>query len=380
MSKHGENIWKRKDGRWEARYVKGRTSDGKAIYGSVYAKSYSEVKQKQKEAIDWQAQTNYSMPFSPRTLESVIKEFLTEHKFNIKTSTYARYIEITDKHLIPDLGSIRISDFNQDIGNNYVKRLLIDGKCEGVGLAPKTVKDIISVLKLVLKYAEEKKYRSPAPIVFSVPKADHSQIQIFSQSQIECLEALVCSTSDTYKFGVYLCMYTGLRLGEICALQWKDIDCINSTLSVNKTILRVKNVSSTAQKKTELLINSPKTPSSKRLIPLPRSLSRMLKNLKEEYSPSENAYVLTGSSNFIEPRNYYRRYKCYLRLCNLENFNFHALRHTFATRCIEAGVDAKVLSEILGHASVKITLDRYVHPSLEAKRNSMERLFRNGSW
>lgn len=380
MSKHGENIWKRKDGRWEARYIKGRAPEGKAIYGSVYAKSYSEVKQKQKDVIDSLSKKTCSILFPAKTLESVIKEFLTEHRFHVKTSTYARYIEITDKHLIPDLGSISISDFTQDVGNNYVQRLLSDGKFKGVGLAPKTIKDIISVLKLVLKYAEDKNYRSPTPIVFSLPKADHSQIQIFSQSQIKCLEALVCSTSDTYKFGVYLCMYTGLRLGEICALQWKDVDCINSTISVNKTILRVKNVSNTARKKTELLINSPKTPSSRRLIPLPESLSRMLKNLKEECSASENAYVLTGASNFIEPRNYYRRYKCYLRSCNLENFNFHALRHTFATRCIEAGVDPKVLSEILGHASVRITLDRYVHPSLEVKRNSMERLFENGLW
>ena len=214
------------------------------------------------------------------------------------------------------------------------------------------------------------------PIELNVPRQGHTSIQIFAPDQRKRLEEFVCSTIDSYKFGVYLCLYTGLRLGEICALQWKDVDSTNLIISINKTILRVKNVNSAVYPKTRLLINSPKTPSSERIIPLPETLNSMMQTLKAEMLPSENCYVLTGTEKFIEPRNYYERYKGYLRKCNLDGFNFHALRHTFATRCIEIGVDPKVLSEILGHASVQITLDRYVHPSMAIKRTSLDRLFK----
>lgn len=374
MSKHGESIWKRKDGRWEARYIKGRNQEGKALYGSVYAKTYAEVKHKREVALRRLKDNPYSV-FPAKSLGLVIQEYLDDHKFEIKYSTYVRYIEIAEKHLIPDLGSIAVSGFTQDDGNNYIKKLLSNGKAPGLGLSPKTIKDIISVLKLVLKYAEKKNYIANAQTDFSVPKQVHSPIQILAPIQRERLESFVCTTTDSYKFGVYLCLYTGLRIGEVCALQWKDIDCTNSTISVKKTILRVKNVSNTVPQKTQLIINSPKTPSSERLIPIPHELNEKLQQLKTESNPVANAYVLTGTCKFIEPRNYYERYKRYLHSCELDGFNFHALRHTFATRCIEAGVDPKVLSEILGHASVQITLDRYVHPSLEIKRLSLGRLF-----
>ena len=375
MSKHGENIWKRKDGRWEARYIKGRTPDGRALYRSVYARTYAGVKAARDAAVRQLADRPAAAAPSGKSLEAVTREYLEEHRLEIKASTYARYVEISEKHLIPDLGPMELSAFTRDDGGRYVRELLKNGKGEGAGLAPKTVKDIISVLKLVLKYAEEeKKYIVNAPVDFFVPKQGRSPVLILTPGQRESLETLVCTTADPYKFGVYLCLYTGLRIGELCALQWSDVDCANSTISVNKTVLRVKNIDSGASK-TRVLISSPKTPSSERIIPLPRELSEKLHQLKSETSLSESAYVLTGTEKLIEPRNYYERYKGYLRSCGLSGFNFHALRHTFATRCIEAGVDPKVLSEILGHASVQITLDRYVHPSLEAKRTSIGRLF-----
>lgn len=373
MPKHGESIWKRKDGRWEARYIKSRNKDGKAIYGSIYAKTYAEVKRKKEEAMQGLQDNSFSQ-YPSKTLGSVIIEYLDDHKFEIKVSTYSRYVEISEKHLLPDLGMLQISNFTQEIGDNYIRNLLVNGKSSGTGLAPKTVKDIISVLKLVLKYATEKKYLVNTTIKLSVPKRPHSQIQVLTPKQREKLESFVCTTSDSYKFGIYLCLYTGLRIGEICALQWKDIDCKNSFISISKTVLRVKDFSD-SESKTQVLINSPKTPASKRLIPLPDELVEKIIKLKSETSPLDNAYVLTGTSKYIEPRNYYERYKRYLRTCELDGFSFHALRHTFATRCIELGIDPKVLSELLGHASVQITLDRYVHPSLETKRVSLKRLF-----
>lgn len=247
MSRRGENIWKRKDGRWEARYIKGRDPKGKALYASVYAKTYAEVKKK-REAVLQELKAHPFSSLPAKSLGVIIQEYLEEHKFEIKPSTYARYVEISEKHLIPDLGLMQVSEFTRDDGNSYVKELLSNGKAQGKGLAPKTVKDIASVLKLVLKYAEEKHYILNAPIDFFVPKQGHSTIQILAPSQRERLETFACTTKDSYKFGVYLCLYTGLRIGEICALQWKDIDCVNSTISVNKTVLRVKNVGGSTAK------------------------------------------------------------------------------------------------------------------------------------
>lgn len=157
MSKRGESIWKRKDGRWEARYVKSRTPDGKAIYGSVYAKSYSEVKNKREKSIE-DNKMGVEVAYPRNSISSVTREYLSEHRFQIKDSTYARYIEIADAHLLPDIGSISIADFSQDQANAYVVHLQSTGNRNGGGLAPKTVKDVISLLKLVFKFAEKKRY------------------------------------------------------------------------------------------------------------------------------------------------------------------------------------------------------------------------------
>lgn len=378
MSKRGESIWKRNDGRWEGRFIKARSATGKAIYASVYAKTYAEVKRKREQAIETiqhpieQQQIEH---YPCITISSVIKEYLQEHQFVVKKSTYARYVEIFEAHLRPEIGEQRIAEFSQEKANEYVVFLLSNGKKAGGGLALKSVKDILGLFKLVVKYAEKKGYIALGSLLIAAPKQIKMPIQILNEKQQERLETYVCSVEDPYKFGVYLCLYTGLRIGELCALQWSDIDCENSTLRVNHTILRVKDTNPNAEHRTRMLVNSPKTPSSARVIPLAATLNSQLKELRNKEAAFGSAYVLTGSSKYIEPRNFYEKYKRYLHACELDSFNFHALRHTFATRCIETGIDPKALSEILGHASVRITLDRYVHPSLDAKRSHMERLF-----
>jgi len=313
-----------------------------------------------------------------KNFSQVIRAFLDEHKSEIKFSTYAHYVVIAEKHLLPVLGKKSVANFSADDANCYIESLSHKSRADGTPLAPKTVRDIVSLLKLVLKFAEQKNFIFKVQLDFKLPRQQRPQIKIFTPVQQKYLEVYLLSQFDTYRFGVYLCLYTGLRIGEICALQWKDIDFSGANLSVSKTILRVKNVGGEDSRKTKLLISSAKTRTSRRVIPLPHLLIELLQKLKEEYAAPENCYLLTGIARPIEPRNYYERYKCYLRDCGLSGFNFHALRHTFATRCIELGVDAKVLSEILGHASVKITLDRYVHPSVEVKRACLERLFAAG--
>ena len=173
-----------------------------------------------------------------------------------------------------------------------------------------------------------------------------------------------------------MCLYTGMRIGEVCALQWRDIDLINYTINISKTIQRVSNHETSHSSKTKIVIDTPKSVASKRAIPIPALLCEQLAQRKQADS-SESYFFLTGSERYIEPRNYYARYQDILIDCGISQYTFHALRHTFATRCIEIGFDPKVLSEILGHTDVKITLDRYVHPSIDRKRACMELLYAN---
>ena len=373
MSRRGESIWRRKDGRWEARYIKGRNDSGKAVYGSVYGKSYSEVRKKREDIIKMKQQQSQNIN-TAITFEKVISEFLNEHKATVKISTYMRYTEIIGAHLLPDIGEKQVCEFSQEEANRYVIYLLDHGKSDGTGLAPKSVRNVTAVLKLILKFATKKGYIPANVLTFTVPNQGTAKPRVLSTTQRQKLESFATAENDTYKFGIFLSLYTGLRLGELCALQWRDIDMVNSTISINKTLLRIKDDRPNTKAKTRLVINTPKTHSSKRVIPIPEKLVMMLMQIRDT-AVSDCDYVLTGYSKYIEPRSYYKKYKKYLKECGISGFDFHALRHTFATRCVEAGVDPKVLSEILGHASVKITLDLYVHPSEDIKRSAIEKLF-----
>lgn len=377
MSKRGESIWKRKDGRWEGRYIKDRTIEGKAIYASVYAKTYAEVKSKKQAAV-FKAENDKAPAVTKKTICNMAylaNCFFEYHKQFIKDSSASRYYEIISNYIIPILGDVAVPTLNQEKVDKFINWLQTHKKADGNLRSTKTIRDIISVFKLIIKYAERNDYIRPLKLIYNLPKLTKNNIKVLDNNQRKTLEEFVCNKEDSYKFGVYLCLYTGLRIGELCALKWNDVDCSNSFLSVNKTILRITNLDAHTGAKTSIVINTPKTSSSIRIIPLPEALVKMIVELK--HNKEEDSYLLTGSSKYIEPRIYYERYKGYLKHCDLEGYTFHTLRHTFATRCIESGIDPKVLSELLGHASVRITLDRYVHPSIDNKRKCLERLFVN---
>lgn len=167
-----------------------------------------------------------------------------------------------------------------------------------------------------------------------------------------------------------MCMYTGMRIGEVCALKWKDILLDEHCIFIESTMQRLKSDNKEFAK-TEVIITSPKSNSSTRTIPIPDNLYEILK----KHRCSGEAYLLTGNSlRFLEPRTLQNHFKSALKICGINDANFHALRHTFATRCVEIGFDVKSLSEILGHASVNITLNKYVHPSMELKQKNMNRI------
>lgn len=369
MSRRGDNIWHRKDGRWEARYIKERRN-GRAIYGYVYAKSYTEAKEKQIQKIK---ETSLKLPITSKlTMGNLFDLYLQNRKYAVKESTYEKYRRDINNHLKPYWENILVKDINSIFIEKYIDYLITAGNINThKGLSSKTVKDIIVLLKSIIIYANQRELCSNHISYISVPKQKKTIIQTLTREEQRILENYLYQNTDLTKMGVLLTLYTGLRLGEICALQWKNIDIKNQTIYIDKTIQRIYD---NGDHSTRIIFDTPKSDSSTRNIPIFTELSSLLKNMFFSSDMPENYFFLTGDANYIEPRNFYRKYQTYLRDCGLPHYTFHCLRHTFATRAIECGFDPKSLSEILGHSNVKITLDRYVHPDFEIKKNNIELL------
>ena len=236
---------------------------------------------------------------------------------------------------------------------------------------PKMLRSITIVINAALKYAVNENLCMPLKNPIYKPSIPKQELLIFSKEEQRRLECFLLNNLNNTTVGIYISLHTGLRIGEICALTWNNVDLENLTIKIRHTIARVKHISEEFNEKSQLIIDSPKTKSSNRDIPISTSLLSVLKAVKKD---SINKFVLSDTDTFIKPRTYEYRYHQILNKCNLPALNYHALRHTFATRCIEAGVDAKSLSEILGHANVSITLNTYVHSSMEMKRNQLEKI------
>lgn len=368
MSRVGENITQRKDGRWEARYIKGY-NNGEAVYGYLYGKSYEEAKEKKNKALNLINCSDHNN--DTITFNRIIDSFLAQKKYQVKESTYSHYVWLINSHIRKHFGNMYVDKIDGMAIEQYISVQLREGRINNKGgLSPKSVKDILSLLKSIIKYGVDKGLICDKSIVdVKSPKTSRTQIEVFSAEECKIIELETIGASEMY-YGIYLCLYTGLRLGELCALKWSDIDVENECICISKTISRINNTND-SKEKTKIIIDSPKTESSSRIIPLP---SKIVYHLNQRSPNDDQKYFLTRTDKFIEPRNYYEKYKKFLASCGIEKHTFHALRHSFATRCIEKGFDAKILSEILGHSNVKITLDRYVHPSLERKRQCMQLL------
>lgn len=371
MPKRGENIYRRKDGRWEGRYIKCKDITGKVKYGYLYAKSYFEVKEKMKAVKSFP--DDYALNGSAKTLLQVCTLWLDEIKTQIKYSTYVKYYNIIFNHILPSIGDYRMSFIDTALLKNFTDEKLTSGKLSGEGgLSPKTVKDIISVLRLVFTYADKIGITCNCRLDRINIKSDDKSADVLSRSQQEDLTSYLINNIDNTNLGILICLYTGLRIGEICALKLEDISINDKMIHIRKTMQRVQNFSENKSEKTEIIITAPKSKKSVRDIPLPDFIAQIMKK-QGFHNPSD--FLLTGDPvHFVEPRTLENRFKSCTHMCGIENVNFHMLRHTFATRCIELGFDIKSLSEILGHSSVNITLNRYVHSSMEQKRRNMNKL------
>lgn len=363
MSRRGENIYKRKDNRWEGRYIKGYDYKGKAQFGYVYAKTYREVREKLTAAKQMLVSKSTS---NRKNFSYFCDEWLVLSRNRVKESTYVKYHNTVNRHLKPGLGNYLPQNLNTIIIEEFSNKLLL------CGLAPKTVRDILVVLRAVLKHCRRQNGTSFPDIEVVYPQERKKEMRVLSLEEQKRLVQYLLSDIDEAKFGVLLALLTGMRIGEVCALKWKNISVEQRVIHISSTMQRLQTLDKYADTKTKVTVGEAKSQTSNRIIPLTDSAVVLCSQMKVL---NENAYVLTGdSTHYLEPRALQYRFAKYTDACNLKDVHFHVLRHTFATRCMEVGFEIKSLSEILGHASAKITLDRYVHSSLELKRTNMAKL------
>lgn len=352
MSKRGENIYKRKDGRWEGRY---RKSDLK--YGYIYGKTYKKVKEKLNRA-----KVNSENKTDKSKVAVLCDNWLVYKSQSIKESSLVKYKSITEKYIKPYFNKISAKKTDKHIIEAFAKSLTAKG------YSAQTVKITLSVLESVFSYSGENLNFSFKQFM---PKQEHTEIHILSENERKRLERYLFESNDPCKIGIILTLYSGVRIGELCALKWENIDIINGIIKITATLQRIPDINGESDKKTKIIITEPKTPSAKRTIPLPSFLIKKLKYIKPK---KDNAFLLTGNERFTEPRAFTYTFKKCLKESGVPDINFHALRHTFTTRCIENDFEPKALSEILGHSSVNTTLGIYTHPSVEYKRESINRL------
>lgn len=373
MARHGENLRKRKDGRWEGRYKTFDEKKGRYVYRSVYGRDYGEAKEKLSRAklglfchagenkeIEINGQKSAAGNCGSISFSQAAGEWLSEICDKRKYSTYIKYDTIYRTHLASIIGSCRLSpDTSQELREKIFDHLSVGVESESLQ------KSIVCVVNQIFAFAN-KNYSAEMPLLEKPPaKTKPKTAGTFSRTEQTKLFACIQRNSDNkFMAAVLLCLYAGLRLGELCALRWTDIDFEGMSLTVNRTVQRIAVPRYIT--KTILLETEPKSESSKRTIPLPAEIMEILSRLK-----GEQPYVFGGKKP-LDPRTMQYQFKSLLKRAGIDNRNFHTLRHTFATNCVENGMDVKVLSELLGHSDVKITLNRYVHPTTDAKRKQIE--------
>ncbi len=367
MSRRGDNIHKRKDGRWEGRYKDSVNLDGTIHYISVYGRTYTECKNKLEERR--KSTAIFSQKNSTKTFGIILEQWLEHNKLHLKGATINKYSYMITTHIVPELGNVRITEISSSKINLFLDNKLKAGRKDGKGgLSPSYVKTLAIIIEAALGFANQDGICDTLKKTINKPRSLKKDITILSSEDIEKIEKISKDKRDLVWLGTYLALHTGMRIGEVCALSWSDIDFNANVIHINHTLTRVLD----AGNKTKIILDSPKTEASKRDIPICSTLEKVL---FEAYTKRKSDFVISEKNTFIGTRTFEYRYKQFLKNNNIQEITFHSLRHTFATRCVQAGVDIKSLSEILGHANVSVTLNTYVHSSIETKRNQLEKLY-----
>ena len=281
-----------------------------------------------------------------------------------KERTYIRYGQLIRTHITPKIGEIDVNDLTPIALQSFVTELLNTGNGKtGKGLSANTVNAVISVMQNSLRTAHLLGYaKEYMANMIKRPKLKERKIECFTLAEQKKIEAAVFESKKTKLFGIVLCLYSGLRIGELIALQWKDIDLTKGLLTVSRSCHDTSG---------GIVFDEPKTATSRRIIPLPKQLLPKLRSIKKS---SNSDFVVSAGGNAVSVRSYQRSFELLLKKLNIDHRGFHSLRHTFATRALECGMDVKTLSEILGHKNPTVTLNRYAHSLLEHKSAMMNRL------
>lgn len=387
VPKKGENIYKRKDGRWEGRYIRSRDElTGKPKYGYVYAEKYSDCKRMKAQA---EAGLRPAAARSKATVGECLDLWLEERRADadIHDSTLRQYERTVEKHLKPQLGEVRADRVTAELLGRFRSRQLHSGRLDGAGgLSKSVVSGQLVILRGALELAHQQGL-IPAPPETARQKcrrgSKEEEVRVFDRTEQGRIEAALCAQAERREegkaglcMGVLFSLYTGLRVGELGGLQWRDLDFTNRTAAVRRTFQRIPAPEGAATK-TILVIGPPKTATSRRVIPLMDGLWELMGNYRDSLPATRRGAgdpVFPYKGKNVEPRLFQLFFKRLLAQAGVEDANFHALRHTFATRCLENGMDMKSLSEVLGHADPVITAKKYAHSVGQHKAACMNRL------
>ncbi|MBO0451819.1 tyrosine-type recombinase/integrase [Candidatus Enterococcus murrayae] len=363
MSRRGENIYKRKDGRWEGRYQKGRTPDGKIKYGSVYGRSYQETKYKL-----YPLKIKYQRLISMHGTCAIpfyqwANHWLTTIRGTIKPATYASYDYKMIHFILPMLNDTYLNELDEAA----IKGLLDSWKAKQ--FKESTIRVVFQELKSCLSLAVKQGYLVSNPCdQIVLPKQDKKRVCALSKKEQAMLERTLADTPLNKRLPVILALQTGMRIGEIAALQWKNVDFDSNVIHVEHTFQRIPSVDR-GQKASELVLSSPKTSASKRLIPMSRRVRQELLKAREQRTGS---FIISTKGGPSEPRLIGYHFHQLMKKAQLIGKHFHQLRHTFATRCVERNRDIASISALLGHSSTQMTLDTYSSALLEQRMKVIE--------
>lgn len=370
MPRRGENIRKRKDGRWEGRYIIGYDQNRKAAkYASIYGKSYSEVKEKLYEA---KYQTSIGRVYvdnKNKRFGEILNNWLECISVKLKPSSIIKYQNMIENHLLPELGHLKLKELNNNVLNGFLNNQSKTGnKKSGGSLSTSSLQTLQYILNATIKYAASQNMMPLISLQHISGGNAAAPVSCLEDWEEEKLDMYLVSNLSGRNMGIMLSLYCGLRLGEVCGLQWSDFDLEHNLHHVNRTVQRIKKTG--CEKGTKIWIGTPKSKSSVRSIPLPDFLLPSIRELSKGVPP--DCFVLSKTFSPIDPRTYQYQFNRVLKICGIKKTKYHTLRHTFATNCVALGFDIKTLSEILGHSNVSITLNKYIHPSLEQKRIQMD--------
>ena len=375
MARHGENIYKRKDGRYEGRYVTGKKSNGTTRFGYVYGMRYTDVKKRllEKKA-EIQQTIHPEAAVRGMTVEKWMRSWLeTDLLGGIKASSYLTYQNQMNRDILPCLGRMQMASITPEMVHSFLECL------QAKGLGENTVRGIYRLLSAAMRAALDDGIISKNPCrKICVKRGERVQQRVFSREEQKKVEKTLSQGED---LTALFAMYTGLRLGEICGLRWSDINWENGTATVCRTVQRLKRMDTDkclkcGDAKTYLMIGSPKSPSSCRTIPIPTFLLKRLEIQKKQRSAAQltTGYIFGTGMRAADPRTIQRRFAGVVRRLEIPDAHFHTLRHSYATRLLEMGVDVKTVSQLLGHSSAKTTLDCYAHSLLDQQRSAVAKL------